>query len=195
MTWSFSLEICLITQLQMDLYESFIAFSIFHFSWISHKWWKFDVIPVLDYFQVKIQKDSEVRLKIIGTRVDATEIVSHQHNKTFFCPYWKVRRKIRSRSLICAKDMNALLILIIKNSPIKFFCSAWCIKSIFIHTVGYSNWTIFCSDWSIKKKVFPSYPGQNKENHNILSPFYLSNCWTITFLWLFIFFLKHLGVI
>ena len=25
--------------------------------------------------QVKIQKDSEVRLKIIGTRVDATEIV------------------------------------------------------------------------------------------------------------------------
>lgn len=26
--------------------------------------------------QVKIQKDSEVRLKIIGTRVDATEIVS-----------------------------------------------------------------------------------------------------------------------
>lgn len=27
-------------------------------------------------FQVKIQKESEVRLKIIGTRVDATEIVS-----------------------------------------------------------------------------------------------------------------------
>lgn len=27
------------------------------------------------FFQVKIQKDSEVRLKIIGTRVDATEIV------------------------------------------------------------------------------------------------------------------------
>ena len=26
--------------------------------------------------QVKIQKESEVRLKIIGTRVDATEIVS-----------------------------------------------------------------------------------------------------------------------
>lgn len=29
----------------------------------------------LMFFQVKIQKDSEVRLKIIGTRVDATEIV------------------------------------------------------------------------------------------------------------------------
>jgi DNA-directed RNA polymerase II subunit RPB7 len=28
------------------------------------------------FLQVKIQKDSEVRLKIIGTRVDATEIVS-----------------------------------------------------------------------------------------------------------------------
>lgn len=27
--------------------------------------------------QVKIQKESEVRLKIIGTRVDATEIVSY----------------------------------------------------------------------------------------------------------------------
>jgi len=26
--------------------------------------------------QVRIQKDSEVRLKIVGTRVDATEIVS-----------------------------------------------------------------------------------------------------------------------
>ena len=28
------------------------------------------------FTQVKIQKESEVRLKIIGTRVDATEIVS-----------------------------------------------------------------------------------------------------------------------
>lgn len=27
------------------------------------------------FWQVKIQKDNEVRLKIIGTRVDATEIV------------------------------------------------------------------------------------------------------------------------
>lgn len=27
--------------------------------------------------QVRIQKDSEVRLKIVGTRVDATEIVSN----------------------------------------------------------------------------------------------------------------------
>ena len=33
------------------------------------------VINILNVFQVKIQKDSEVRLKIIGTRVDATEIV------------------------------------------------------------------------------------------------------------------------
>nr|GEZ50786.1 zinc finger, CCHC-type [Tanacetum cinerariifolium] len=29
-------------------------------------------------FQVKIQKDSEVRLKIIGTQVNSTEIISHQ---------------------------------------------------------------------------------------------------------------------
>lgn len=33
-------------------------------------------IDLLGSLQVKIQKDSEVRLKIIGTRVDATEIVS-----------------------------------------------------------------------------------------------------------------------
>lgn len=33
------------------------------------------VIDVAHIFQVKIQKDCEVRLKIIGTRVDATEIV------------------------------------------------------------------------------------------------------------------------
>ena len=32
-------------------------------------------IDTLGSSQVKIQKDSEVRLKIIGTRVDATEIV------------------------------------------------------------------------------------------------------------------------
>nr|GEX58838.1 DNA-directed RNA polymerase II subunit RPB7 [Tanacetum cinerariifolium] len=44
-TWSFSLGTCLITLLPTDL-----------------------------LFQVKIQKDSEVWLKIIGTRVDATEI-------------------------------------------------------------------------------------------------------------------------
>lgn len=60
----------------------------------------------LDFFQVKIQKDSEVRLKIIGTRVDATEIVS-PHTKT------------RSLCMICAKDMNALLIFIIENRPRK----------------------------------------------------------------------------
>lgn len=34
-------------------------------------------------FQVKIQKESEVRLKIIGTRVDATEIVSHLLHLSF----------------------------------------------------------------------------------------------------------------
>jgi hypothetical protein len=35
-------------------------------------------------FQVKIQKESEVRLKIIGTRVDATEIVSLLPSKLFY---------------------------------------------------------------------------------------------------------------
>lgn len=37
-------------------------------------------IDVLGFLQVKIQKDSEVRLKIIGTRVDATEIVRTYSN-------------------------------------------------------------------------------------------------------------------
>lgn len=32
-------------------------------------------LGILGLLQVKVQKDSEVRLKIIGTRVDATEIV------------------------------------------------------------------------------------------------------------------------
>jgi len=39
----------------------------------------FEFVHMFDFMyllQVKIQKDSEVRLKIIGTRVDATEIVS-----------------------------------------------------------------------------------------------------------------------
>lgn len=53
-----------------------------------------DEYPVLltfvDALQVKIQKDSEVRLKIIGTRVDATEIVCYVSllSITFsiFCP-------------------------------------------------------------------------------------------------------------
>ena len=42
--------------------------------WCSH----FDVLILVAclFTQVKIQKESEVRLKIIGTRVDATEIVS-----------------------------------------------------------------------------------------------------------------------
>lgn len=41
-------------------------------------------IDILASLQVKIQKDSEVRLKIIGTRVDATEIVC-----PFLCVYSK----------------------------------------------------------------------------------------------------------
>jgi hypothetical protein len=34
------------------------------------------LMPAFFVIQVRIQKDSEVRLKIVGTRVDATEIVS-----------------------------------------------------------------------------------------------------------------------
>lgn len=73
MIWSSRLEICQTIQLQMDRYAIISANSLKKFSFYSlHNKAQ---INILNIFQVKIQKDSEVRLKIIGTRVDATEIV------------------------------------------------------------------------------------------------------------------------
>ena len=57
----------------MDRYAIISANSLKKFSFYSL--YNKAVINILNVFQVKIQKDSEVRLKIIGTRVDATEIV------------------------------------------------------------------------------------------------------------------------
>jgi len=73
MIWSSRLEICQTIQLQMDRYAIISANYLkkFSFYYLHNK----AQINILNFFQVKIQKDSEVRLKIIGTRVDATEIV------------------------------------------------------------------------------------------------------------------------
>lgn len=53
---------------------------LFHAFLFVVAWWSDEYLMLFPFWslQVKIQKDSEVRLKIIGTRVDATEIVSHQ---------------------------------------------------------------------------------------------------------------------
>uniref|UniRef100_A0A0A9DPC3 Uncharacterized protein n=1 Tax=Arundo donax TaxID=35708 RepID=A0A0A9DPC3_ARUDO len=47
--------------------------------------------------QVKIQKESEVRLKIIGTRVDATEIV------VYYCLRYVKKIQLRCAQLFCSE--------------------------------------------------------------------------------------------
>lgn len=77
MIWSSNLVISQITLLLMDLYVALSLLLCGNYMLVDlfpgNKWSIFLVFS--NHSQVKIQKESEVRLKIIGTRVDATEIV------------------------------------------------------------------------------------------------------------------------
>lgn len=68
MIWSSSLERRQAIQPQMDQYASVLTCHQMELQLDFE-------LGTLGLLQVKVQKDSEVRLKIIGTRVDATEIV------------------------------------------------------------------------------------------------------------------------
>lgn len=157
MTWSSNLETCQTIRHQMDRYvfqrgklclQVYIIVEVFY-----------------DFSQVKIQKDSEVRLKIIGTRVDATEIVwlSSIILYSFIFSHFLHFNSLPS-SIICLILINILL---------------WSSKIISATTCFYPNkfpeeyWESFC--FRIVDSSFSIWITKTSFKVNLLTYLYFDN--------------------